>query len=320
MSLEERIQDTLRWFALQQTPLTFFELERFLVRDLTEVESLQGDGHELEQVSRTVGDMVSSAALLQTLDRLISQGTVCFAKGFYTLSKYQDLPARRLQAYQYGLKREQRLRSFAWLLRYLPFVDGVAVAGSQALGDQKSGSDIDLFIVTSPGWLWLPRTLVTAVFQVFGVRRHGQKIANRFCLNHYVGGAKKIGVYRNLYTATEYMKLRTLSGPAAIANFQEVNLSWLKSFYPKSEPVGLVAGFPTKSKAILEKCLNNSFGKWLESIFMKIQKSRIRTEERYIVVEADELSFHPSSKQEGLLAEFFETQKQDNGEVVELVA
>ena len=112
--------------------------------------------------------------------------------GFYCLKGRAAIIDQRLANYIYGIKRERRIRRFIGGLRFLPFVRRAALAGSQAQGVQKSDSDIDLLIIVEPEFLWLGRTAVTAYFQILGLRRHGKKIANRFCLNHYLAGVKII--------------------------------------------------------------------------------------------------------------------------------
>lgn len=52
--------------------------------------------------------------------------------------------------------------------------------------DDESGSDIDLFIVTSPKRLWFVRIAVTIIFQVLWVRRYWNKIKDRFCLSFFI--------------------------------------------------------------------------------------------------------------------------------------
>ena len=54
---------------------------------------------------------------------------------------------------------------------------------------------------------------------------------------------------------------------------------------------------------VLEKLLSGSFGKWTEKTLKNWQLPKIR-KEPFIVVEDDELSFHPDSKQKVLLEKF----------------
>ncbi|EKD65861.1 MAG: hypothetical protein ACD_49C00079G0025 [uncultured bacterium (gcode 4)] len=55
-----------------------------------------------------------------------------------------------------------------------------------AQNDEYGGGDIDLFIVTAKNRLWLVRVMVTLVFQLLGVRRHWNNIAERFCLSFFI--------------------------------------------------------------------------------------------------------------------------------------
>jgi len=186
----------------------------------------------------------------------------------------------------------------------LPFVRGVALAGSQALGAQRADSDIDLLIIVDPEFLWLARTAVTAYFQILGKRRHGQKIADRFCLNHYLAGVKTIGELRNLYTACEYAKLLPLVYGSAIAEFQQKNSSWIAAFLPNFEPMMVGEDQQSSAQKFLERLLGGKFGRWLERRLKNWQLPKIR-QEQFILVRDDELSFHPQSKQKELLTQFF---------------
>jgi hypothetical protein len=195
-------------------------------------------------------------------------------------------------------------------------VRGAALAGSQAMGQQKFNSDVDLLTIVEPKFLWLGRTAVTFYFQVLGLRRHGKKISDRFCLNHYLAGIKTIGELKNLYTAWEYAKLRPLVYEGAVAEFQEKNSLWIKMFFPNFECTDSYhplapsyskrgdAEVPSSFQIKIERMLEGKFGQWLEIKLKNWQLPKIRREE-FILVLDDELSFHPQSKQRELLAKFF---------------
>ena len=61
----------------------------------------------------------------------------------------------------------------------------VAVCNSLSMYSVDEDSDIDLFIVASPGRIWTVRILVTLIFQLLGVRRYGKKVSGRFCLSFF---------------------------------------------------------------------------------------------------------------------------------------
>jgi hypothetical protein len=61
----------------------------------------------------------------------------------------------------------------------------VGLNGSMATGTFSEKSDIDFYIVTTPGHIYLGRALCILVTQALGLRRHGNKVAGRICLNRF---------------------------------------------------------------------------------------------------------------------------------------
>ncbi len=293
--LSQRILSTLRFFDLQDLPLSLLELEKYL---LPEMDSLHQDDHNLLPADDITADQILRSLQYELVGKVES------SQGFYCLVGRKDIIRHRQENYLYGIGRERRIRRFSPGLRHVPFIRGVALTGSQALGLQKNTSDIDLFIVTDPKFLWLSRTLVTAYFQVLGLRRYGKNIYNRFCLNHYISGPKEISKLKNLYTAGEYIKMRPLVYEQGIREFQRKNEVWLKSFFPNWKIPPFQIQKQSLAQKILEKLFSGRFGIWLEHKLKNWQLPKIRQEE-FIIVEEDELSFHPQSKQEKLLEQFF---------------
>ncbi len=304
--LRERIISALSFFDLQDYPLTLLELREFLLADLQNL-SLDEQGEINNEVSGPAAKVVSADEILHCLESDCASQVGNYL-GFYHLVGRKHIAENRLQNYFFGIGREKLIRKYIGGLRYLPFVRGVALAGSQAMGQQKANSDIDLLIITDPKFMWLARTAVTGYFQVFGQRRHGQNIANRFCLNHYLAGPKPIRQLKNLYTAVEYLKLRPLVYGRVVREFQDNN-HWIKSFLPNGGFLYAEADRQTAVQKKLEEFFGGKFGPWLEQKLKNWQLPKIRRE-KFIVVEEDELSFHPSSKQQSLLSDFLKFQQQ----------
>ncbi|MBI5530450.1 MAG: nucleotidyltransferase domain-containing protein [Candidatus Doudnabacteria bacterium] len=317
--LKNRILSTLKFFDLQDYPLTLLELRRFLIAPKENL-SLQIDGSGEIIATNLSPDPIAPVLADEILKCLENdcQAEVKNIFGFYYLNGRENLVKQRLENYYFGINREKQINRFIKGLRHLPFVRGVALAGSQAMGQQKETSDIDLFIVVCPGYMWLARTLITGYFQVLGKRRYGQYIANRFCLNHYIMGPKEITNLKNLYTASEYLKLRPLIYEHSIWQFQKINEQWLKIFFPNFALTEPAAGKQSLVQKAFEYLLDNSFGRWINEVLKNWQLPKIRTE-KFIVVEEDELSFHPESKQQRLLSDFNKFQKQEQRVAEELV-
>jgi hypothetical protein len=66
----------------------------------------------------------------------------------------------------------------------------VAVCNNLAFGKVSEGSDVDLFVVAKTGRLFIVRSFITFLLQIFGVRRHGKNISGRFCLSFFVDEEK----------------------------------------------------------------------------------------------------------------------------------
>jgi hypothetical protein len=306
--LEKQILSTLRFFDLQDLPLTQFEIYKYLLADpLALADAVDGQfelkGHPQAGEGFSLEQVIASAARLKQEEKIGEKN------GYYTLPGRINLVSLRLTNYGYGLGRERRIRRYLTPTRFLPFIRGIALAGSQPFGQQRIGSDIDLFIMTDSRFMWTARTFLTAYFQVLGMRRHGKKIANRFCLNHYLARSRAVDAEKNLYKAMEYLKLRPVVSEATIVAFQQANKSWIQVFFPNADFPNVPKVSTSRAQKFLEKVYMAIGGEKIEKQLGKWQLARIR-QDKFIFVRDDELSFHPESKHEALLSGFFEFHKQ----------
>lgn len=79
----------------------------------------------------------------------------------------------------------RRAQKWCRWAKWIPGLRMIAVCNSATFFAADADSDIDLFVITAPRRLWLVRCLLTAFFQVCGVRRHGKKVVGRFCLSFF---------------------------------------------------------------------------------------------------------------------------------------
>ena len=314
--LKQRVLATLRFFDLQDLPLTLFEIHKYLLADLDTIK--QHLGKDWEVMDGNLTARIVSPSLGEILICLEQDcgAEVASHRGYYYLrhrgEKFVD---ERLHGYLYGIKRERIISKQSRNLRYIPFLRAMGLVGSQALGKHAPDSDIDALIIVEPGFMWLGRFFVTLYFQLAGVRRHGGKIADRFCLNHYLAGPKTLKQDRNVYTASEYAKARPLYQAGTLNEFKEHNAGWIRLFFPNVRPLENTKKPQTRLQYALEQVFRNSLGRWLERIAGNYQRRRIHRDQ-FVVVEDDELSFHPDNRKAQLFAAFFERQEQDHGEAV----
>lgn len=212
-SLPECIRSTLCFFDLFDYPLTFEELRYYLL------------------CSRNYKDEEIHEAL-QNCDSIV------FRDGFYCLKgsdgHVNSRKVRAVIADEYNKK----LRRFLPFIRLIPFVRMIAVCNTLAIGCPTAKSDIDLFIISKKNRIFIVRTLTTILFHVLGVRRHGEKVAGRFCLSFFISEEKMnlIDLLKgkdDVYFMYWFRTLRPLYGLETFKKLLQSN-EWLKSYFAQS--------------------------------------------------------------------------------------
>lgn len=131
-------------------------------------------------------------------------------------------------------RRRQRLaagrwtpaRRFARWLGWVPFLRMVAVCGSQAMDNGDRDGDVDLFLITEPGRLWLVQSMTMVL------RRVGRGLGIDICPNYLLTVDALEVEERNLYTAREAAQAVPLWGESAYESFLAAN-RWIDDFLPQ---------------------------------------------------------------------------------------
>src|SRR3989344_7602912 len=206
------------------------------------------------------------------------RGQVESHSGLYFLPSRESLVDARKLRYRTSLVRFRKARKYLFWLKFFPYLRAVGISGSQALFNSNPSSDIDLFVLTSKNRIWLARFLVSFYFQIFGQRRHGEHIQDRFCLNHYLCEDLEITEDRNLYTAVEYASLIPVLGTEEFARFWQKN-RWINDFLhdPLFERNNIFFNFKfSEAQKFFEIILDFTIGPLLNWLVGLYQKQRIR--------------------------------------------
>lgn len=300
----DRVLKTIIFFSLQHVPLTSWEVYIYLLSDPSSWQRHVSNRYQLVDTDIDRTPVVSFDQVLRALDQLLVAGEVIFDQGFYALPSQANAPSVRIAGYIFGRRREKIINRWAWLLGLVPFIRAVGLNGSQALGKQSAHSDIDLFIMTDTSRMWTARLFVSGLLQILGVRRHGRFVANRFCLNHYLGRNKPLQEHRSLYTALEYGKMRPLVYGHYLSAFLKKNLLWMHVFFPHLTVAEDPKISGSKFQCFFEYLLSGSLGEWFDRTIKRMQWQRIRIDDEEVIVKADELSFHPDTKEIDLIETF----------------
>ncbi|MBI2444044.1 MAG: hypothetical protein HYV42_02255 [Candidatus Magasanikbacteria bacterium] len=163
-TLEQSISETLAYFDLLDFPLTKEELWRYLWQ----------------------APSGAAAAFAAALNRLKTGGTVAEKFGFHYLAGRGLLIEERRARGLVSEQKRQRASQAARLVGRLPFIRAVFLSSSVAAENAAPESDLDFFIITAPGRLWLARFFANALLRLLGWRVYGRERRDRICLCFFV--------------------------------------------------------------------------------------------------------------------------------------
>lgn len=284
MNLKNSILKTIQFFDIFDYPLKAEEIQRYLYQ--------RPKALHIKEVKGTLAGMSEIVTL----------------KEYYLLKGREEIirtrEGREFRSEQYWNK----VKFYGLHMRRVPFIKMIAVCNNLSYHNASEKSDIDLLIVTTPGRLWTARILLTLLLQFFGVRRHGDKIAGRFCLSFFITTERLNFEPIELSPVDPYLAywmtlLAPIEGREIFAELREKNKKWLSEKYGLEFSLEQEKHFYTlpedRLKKILEWLLGgflgNLFEKSLSSVFKKrAQKkaAQINTLNSGIVIEDNMLKFH----------------------------
>ncbi len=154
----------MAYFAYFQYPLTAFEIWKWLLEP--------GQAVTLAQVAETL----EASEWLRT--RIVR------GQGFFALEKIEPLLISRRTRFLDAVRKYHKAQKTAKLLARLPWIEGVAVCNSLAWYSTTKDSDIDLFVIVTPGRLWSARLLATLPLRLLR-QRPGENVHDPLCLSFF---------------------------------------------------------------------------------------------------------------------------------------
>ncbi|HEX2618231.1 MAG TPA: nucleotidyltransferase domain-containing protein [Flavobacteriales bacterium] len=234
---------TLAYFDVFHHPLTTEEVQRF------------GDQASLR-----------GKELLLALQALKELGLVEEHKGYWALRDCAAAVAKREDAEARAKARMPKALAMSKRIGRFPFVRAVFLSGSMSKGCLAPDGDIDYFIITQPGRLWVARTLLVLYKKLFLLNSRRD-----FCVNYFIDTEHLTVEDRNRFTATEVVTLIPTYGNGNTEAFFEHN-AWAFSMYPgmahpKSLEVSIGAA---RRKQRWERWLSGQVGEVLDEWCMKL--------------------------------------------------
>lgn len=211
---------------------------------------------------------LSSLEFLQEIIPLLNQKTCFCHQDYYSACMQVDeLVTLRKQREVLAKDYFKQLKKYSRIISCFPFVRGVAVSGSLSKGVMQKDGDIDFFVVTAPGKLWLCRSLLILYKKIMLLNSH-----KYFCLNYFIDTNNLTIIDKNIFTATEiFYLLPVYSENNTMTDFFKSN-GWALSYF--EENTDRVSDYYVENnsrvKKILEKIFSNSIGSRLEKMLHRL--------------------------------------------------
>lgn len=260
------------------------------------------------------------------LKYLIKKGILFSIDEFYVYGNDLDSVTKRLRGNLHASNVMTKANKRAKLISKFPYVEAVGISGSLSKGYHDENSDIDFFVITRPGRLWICRTLLILFKKIFLLNSR-----KYFCVNYFISTSNLEIEEKNRFTATELKTLIPIMGKEIFEIFYTKNL-WINDYFPKFEPDLLSIGdlkkpFFTKT---IEFGLNNIMGEFVDSGFKKITITKWKSKFKNIESEDFKIALkstqniskhHPSNFQKKVILalneKYREFQKNYNIELAE---
>ena len=247
---ESGLFQTLIYFDIFDFPLTFSELYKF-------------------------SSFSSIPEFKECLNTWVESGYIIRENEYYLLDNSGSKVEQRWAGEERVSTMWAKACKRAKLIQRFPFVRAVFISGSVSKGVVAEDGDVDFFIITEPGRLWLCRTLLAMYKKLIFGGSH-----KYFCINYFIDSEYLQIEEQNRYTATELVTLIPMTGDKdLILDFFEANC-WTEKYYPnfREQEVRFPNSKGGHLKSALEIVLNllggnllNKAGRWLTTTFWKLK-------------------------------------------------
>ncbi len=240
--MEQRIKQsilaTLAYFDIFDYPLTQLELGRFLYAE---------DGGKWKDT-----EVAEQLRHLENIHQLRHK------EGYYFLFGREEIVDRRQRNIWFIERKMKKAIRGVKKLAHIPFVRAVFVCNTVSGVGIDEKSDIDVFIITKKGRIFLARAIATLYLSLFNLRRTKRKVKDKICLSFYVAddNLNLQGISLPDLSGVASAKI-DLSG-VALAKPDIYLMYWLAQLIPVYDPDNLLSSLQ-KANTWVKKYLPNAF-------------------------------------------------------------
>jgi hypothetical protein len=144
------------------------------------------------------------------------------------------------------------------VIKRFPFVRAVFVSGDLSKHVTNRSSDIDFFILTEPGRLWIARAFLILFKKVFLLNRK-----KFFCLNTFSSTSHLCFEEQNIYVAAEIATVKPLYNSSVFREFLAAN-PWIRNYFPNCDAGLLPLPECNERRSLFQRLIERPFA-WLPS-------------------------------------------------------
>lgn len=237
------------------------------------------------------------------LNKLISQKD----EYYYLFDRDAEIISRRLKAERIAKQRWDTAKRMTKIIKMFPFVRAVMVSGDLSKNVSSTDSDIDYFILTEPGRLWITRALLILFKKIVLLNDRSFYCLNFFRTTDYLN----FDYTRDYFTATELLTLKSVYNTSLFTILLDEN-QWVYTLFPNYKQNGLGTKHSSNTNSIIqvifEKILNIFPLDRLDTVIMKYMKKVWR--KRYDMLSEEEIGYRFRSTKDESTA-FVEESKQN---------
>ena len=311
--IQDAILATLAYYDGLDYPLSAFELYRYLINPQRLKPYIDG----LEAISLK--------DIYEAVEELINREQVQEENGFYFLRGRTGLSALRLAREKISAQKWRLCLRRAYWLQLAPWIRGMFVSGSLALGTANSESDFDILVLVESKRLYLARLLLSGVASLIGSRRTRYETVapDKFCFNHYLTTDTLHITHESLYNAQTYARLIPMMiNPTLAGKFFAENLwinKYVYNFTPHQQTIRRTVRPSRFLKSIaktIEFVGQGKIGDMFERWARQYQQERISSNPvthasgGRVIYTNTELEFHPHSFERVILGHYNEVTRQ----------
>lgn len=217
--------------------------------------------------------------------------------GYLFISGREQILSLRKKRFSISQVKHRKAQKIARVLGFIPTILSVSLSGSLAMDNAEENADIDFFIITKQGWMWITRLCTVILLNILGVRRTRGENTSGICTNMFIDISDCMFFKdpQDIYLAHEIVQLKPLFDRHDAFLFFLQRNRWVTRILPNTS----LPSFQSH-----EKYSQGGKRFLLEDVIMKIQLWYMKGHRTREVTTETRAFFHPVDNRTTILKQY----------------